>query len=365
MSDTKKARPKTVAYRRLSVVVTLMTCCASVFAGEGGPWTRVPSSMRLGLPIPVSDTLQKITPSEHKVRERIINATNSPNVEPISLFIEKDHLLKLVNQVAKPGQGIATLKRFRQILADKAGVDYRIKPRDLKLLDPVGIARIFAAKHHSLMAKGAELQANPALVTAIGSEIGPLLTAEQRATLAAKIRDGAPIDVSTTLLPSFAAKMVGQFTVYQGPNCFHSSLAFQRAGIEKSPFYNLIREGGYHSAMINYDELWHALNGAFYEVDPSLNSLKYGDVLVFVDRPNENETYVDYRWIRHAATYLFGDYLFSKGSKSADSPYRIRTVQEEWREWNSRSTHLAIKVFRSRDESVTRRPPRKLEDWLF
>ena len=37
-----------------------------------------------------------------------------------------------------------------------------------------------------------------------------------------------------------------------------------------------------------------------------------------------------YTWIKHTATYLYSDYTFSKGSKSANTAYTIKTLDEEW-----------------------------------
>jgi hypothetical protein len=56
----------------------------------------------------------------------------------------------------------------------------------------------------------------------------------------------------------------------------------------------------------------------------------------------------DWHWIKHAATYLFDDYTFSKGSNSPDTPYTVKTLDEEWDAWDHRSAHLGLKVFRYR-----------------
>ena len=71
-------------------------------------------------------------------------------------------------------------------------------------------------------------------------------------------------------------------------------------------------EKGYHSAMINYDELWRAINGYFHEVDVTKAKLKYGDLVVFFNIPKDLPEQTNFRWIRHTATYLFDDYTFSK-----------------------------------------------------
>ena len=117
--------------------------------------------------------------------------------------------------------------------------------------------------------------------------------------------------------------------------------------------------------MINYDELWRALQSNFYEINPKETKLKYGDIIVFFDIPSSSKYEVYFRWIKHASTYLFNHYVFSKGSKSADSIYAIKTLEEEWSSWSRRTEKLAIKVFRRGLRHVKTAPPRKLEDWIF
>jgi hypothetical protein len=121
--------------------------------------------------------------------------------------------------------------------------------------------------------------------------------------------------------------------------------------------------------MINYDELWRVLSENFYEVNPDKLPLKYGDMLVFFDVPEDDaddlEKPVDFRWIRHTATYLFGGFTFSKGSKSPNTPYTVRTLAEEWKTWKRYTDNLGVKVFRRSQKSVKAAPPRDLTDWIY
>jgi hypothetical protein len=191
----------------------------------------------------------------------------------------------------------------------------------------------------------------------------------EREELVAKLKRGEAVSVDKLLLPEFARKMVRQYIVYRGPNCFHAALAFHSPSLTSSSLINVKKEAGYHRAMINYDELWRALKSDFYEVNPDKIPLKYGDVLVLFDVPedveNDLDTPVDFRWIRHAATYLFGGYTFSKGSKSPNTPYTVRTVAEEWKTWKKYTSNLGIKVFRRSAKKVKRAPPMDLNDWMY
>ena len=114
--------------------------------------------------------------------------------------------------------------------------------------------------------------------------------------------------------------------------------------------------------MINYDELWRAVNYNFYEIDPKTTPLKYGDLIMFFDVEDMNRSPY-FKWIRHAATYLFGNYTFSKGSKSPNSAYSVKTLEDEWTTWKRLTKNLQAKVFRRSRKSVNTRPPTDLQGW--
>ena len=167
------------------------------------------------------------------------------------------------------------------------------------------------------------------------------------------------------LLTPFARKMVGKFLVFRGPNCFHAALAFHSQKITSSPLVNVKEEQGYHRAMINYDELWRAINRHFYRVDPKTSQLKYGDMVVFFDVPENPGPEVNFRWIRHTATYLFGPYTFSKGSKSPDTPYTVKTLADEWDTWRGFSKNLGVQIYRRNSAKVRGMPPGDVTDWIY
>ena len=74
---------------------------------------------------------------------------------------------------------------------------------------------------------------------------------------------------------------------------------------------------------------------------------------------------VNFKWIRHASTYLFNSYTFSKGSKSPNSPYIVGTLSDEWQTWKKFTKNLGIKVFRRNQNHVKKRPPKDLVDWIY
>ena len=90
-------------------------------------------------------------------------------------------------------------------------------------------------------------------------------------------------------------------------------------------------------------------------------------MVVFFNLPDDwNESMpVSYRWIRHTATYLFGPYTFSKGSKSPDTPYSVKTVGEEWATWLEYSRSLGVKVYRRNQKITKNKLPEDLVDWIY
>lgn len=186
--------------------------------------------------------------------------------------------------------------------------------------------------------------------------------------LQSKIREGRPIKVSQDLLPPFARKVIQRYSLYRGPNCFHTAMAFQEEAMLTMSHTNLRQEVRHHHLMINHDELWHILNWYFYEINPLNTPLNYGDVIVFFDVPTQRKPTppAKYGWIVHASAYLFEGYVFSKGSKSPNTPYSIKTLAGEWQGWSRRTSNLAVKVFRRSFKDIRRKSPVvSRSSWLY
>jgi len=158
---------------------------------------------------------------------------------------------------------------------------------------------------------------------------------------------------------------VGLHTIFKGPNCFHAALSFQSPLLASSNLINVRQEPGYHRDMINYDELWRILQLSFYEVDPAKSQLQYGDMIVFFETKGADSPSIDFKKLRHAATYLTGGYVFAKGSKSANSPYLVRTLGEEWETWTKYTDKLGAKVFRRNLKHVSNPLPADPVDWVY
>jgi hypothetical protein len=311
------------------------------------------------------------------MRARLKKSKTDDTVEPLSVTVTGNNTaiigmaekLALIDHSDDLAEYLRRAwKTAKPIRSGAASRTININDKAFSMIDPEALGEMYGRVHHKLTLSGAELKNSPATVKELMNQLSPFLSKVERRNLLQDINAGKTIDIDKEMLPKFAAKMVGKYVIHRGPNCFHAALAFQSPTLTSSSLINVKKEKGYHRAMINYDELWRVINTDFYEVDPDKVSLKYGDMLVFFEVPKnlvEVGTSINFRWIRHAATYLFGGYTFSKGSKSPNTPYTIRTLSEEWNTWKHYTQNLGIKVFRRSQKHVKSQPPMDLADWIY
>lgn len=319
-----------------------------------------------------SDSVKHINVPIKKLKIRAHKGKPDEVIEAISISIPKNvvALSDLVKRLAKKGKSVQLHKRFVKRLLDagstnKDSVKVYLDMTDLKYISASALSAHMARDHHRVVVKDLDFNRNQNKTKALLEQVSDFLPERKRQQLAQKIRAGIPLVVEDDLLPKFAENVIGKYLVFRGPNCFHAALAFHGQHLTKSKFINVKEEKGYHKAMINYDELWRAINKNFYEVHAATTPLRYGDMLVFFDVPTEKYEKISFRWIRHTATYLFGPYTFSKGSKSPDTPYTIKTVKEEWDTWLGFTAKLGVKVFRRNAENLQSKPPKDLIDWIY
>jgi len=329
------------------------------------------------LQLPIGQRVEMVRAPEAVLRNRASASQDDERIEPLMLAIPEiqEQRENLALDLARPGQSrrlLNYLERKRTNASEQTDSDENhagrlrvsLDKQSLRLLDLAKVAEMLEQPHFALTIDGARLQQSAATRRELYSQVRPFIAQEDANRLKRLLRQGEEIDVEKHLLPEFAKQMIRRYTQYRGPNCFHAALAFHSVDMTTSPYINFKEEPGYHRAMINYDELWRAVNKNFYEIDPSKSPLKYGDMILFFDIPDANSE-VQFRWIRHAATYLFGPYTFSKGSKSPNTPYTIKTVQQEWQTWQRMSKNLGVKVFRRSPKNVTNRPPVDRIDWIY
>jgi hypothetical protein len=330
------------------------------------------------LNLPVTDQVETVKMSNNQMQKRIAKSPTDETIEPLSIILNDNdtNISTVAEKLAASGKFDELSAYFREKLKTakpvKKGASSKtieIDADGLALIDNDAFADMYSKTHHILTINSKELRADATAKTELMKQLSPYLKKKDREKLLKKINAGEPVSVNKDMLPEFARKMVGKFIVQRGPNCFHAALAFHGPKMTASSLINVKSETGYHRAMINYDELWRVLNQNFYEVDPDSVPLKYGDMLVFFDVPediaDDLKHPVDFKWIRHTATYLFGGYTFSKGSKSPNTPYTVRTMADEWRTWKKYTKNLGIKVFRRSTAKVRPNPPMDLVDWVY
>lgn len=336
------------------------------------PYTHDLNGLKASLNLPVTDTLVKIKVPLRKLKLRAYNPRNDQTIEPLSINVPRSEtgLRELVQKIAVPGRAedlsemlLAKLKK--QGPSDKSSVKIDLEPSDFKLMSLRAVGEELSREHHSVTVHSKELLADSATWNEFKTQLTYLLPRDQVSKISRKVKAFIDLKLDEDLLPAFARKMAGKFIIYRGPNCFHSALAFFNQQMTRLPTINVKEEEGYHKSMINYDELWRVISNQFYEIDPRTTPLKYGDLLVFFAAPLESPKYVNFKSIRHTAIYLFGPYTFSKGSKSPNTPYSVKTLQEEWTTWQSMTQNLGLKIYRRQLMSPEVAMPSARDDWIY
>jgi hypothetical protein len=350
------------------------------FTNSNYPFTFDINDVTSSIDLPIRDQVETVNMTLETMKERLVKAPTDETVEPLTLNVgagdtqihamaekialasQKQPLIAYLKRKlsSSPSAALTSVGPARLVTLDKAG---------FSLIDPAKFAAMYSKPQHNLILDSTPLKGNLKLQKQFLRELVPFFPKAERTAIKAKISNGEALDVNTALLPAFPRQMLKKYVVFRGPNCFHAALAFQSTILPSSSFINVKEEPGYHRAMINYDELWRAIKRDFYEIDPLRQPLKYGDMLVFFDVPERESdlpnAHVDFRWIRHTATHLFSGYTFSKGSKSPNTPYTVRTLPEEWSTWKRFTKNLALRVYRRSLSKVSAKPPMDLADWVY
>jgi hypothetical protein len=336
------------------------------------PFTQDLNTMRASLTLPVTDHVQKITIPPKKLKTRAYNPKKDATIEPISITVPRSE--SGVSELAKRLAGGGYSDQLQTLLFDRikkqgptsrATVKIELQPDDFKLINFQSLSQELSKEHHQVTVKSKELAAEKDTWNEFRNQLSYILPRDQLARVTKKVKSGVDLVLDKDLLPSFAKKMAGKFIIYRGPNCFHAALAFFDQHLTRAPSINVKEEEGYHRAMINYDELWRVISSEFYEIDPRNTPLKYGDLMVFFGVPPESPKHINFKWIRHTAIYLFGPYTFSKGSKSPNTPYSVKTLEEEWSTWRALTQNLGVKIYRRQLNLSSGRLPVKRDDWIY
>lgn len=351
-------------------MMLLISVRSTALDAHTGNWTTDLSRMKMGLNLPVKDSVETVKTPPLVLLKRMKNPWDRESVEvpSINLPSESSALQNIARLIALPGRERDVFRMFREASASNTRFSFHLTDRFFSMVEPKRlIEEFFSHKHHRIELATTTLQSDSSKTIDLLRQLRPFFSREELVSLYRKIGQAPFLELDSDLLPSFPRQAVGKFSYFNGPNCFHAALAFQDPSIPKLQYLNAKREKAHHWQMINYDELWRILSNSFYEIEPEQTSLNYGDLLVFFDLPVDEHPplSIDFRWIRHVSVYLFNRYTFSKGSKSANSTYTVNLLEEEWNRWKRRTKNFAIKIFRKSSRRVTTLPHEELYEWLY
>ncbi len=341
-------------------------CAAELVEGKiaaKNSFIRDISRLPTGLQLPLRDAIEEVKISFAKIKSRVMRYRSDLRVEPVKLKVRDKSLRLFSEQFSRRGHTVYLyqgIKKSKQPYKNPREII--ITPEILRHIDQRKLTSIFSTYHHRLLAYPQKMSKRKKY--ALLNQMKYFFSSAALRKIKKKLLRPSPIVVDRDLLPEFAARMVRRYTIFRGPNCFHAVLAFQDPALPKSTFLNVKEEIGYHRAMINHDELWRVLDENFYEINPRTTKLNYGDIIVFFKVPENSNEPPSYKWLKHTSVYLFNNYTFSKGSKSSNSPYTIKTMQEEWRAWRKILKNPAIKVFRRASRNLNKKFISNLKDWL-
>ena len=326
---------------------------------------------------------QKILLPQKTLKRRITSYLQNNIVDPFYLYlpIDKNKFNKFIKKIAKHKRKqelINLLRKKKNILhlktSDSTNNSIKFKKiiLDKHLLPLINLKMIndYQYTHHRVDVDAKSLYKDRYLYRKFLNQVSYYLSKKRKLNLKFLIKNHINLNLDQDILPSFAKKKIGSFSLYRGSNCFRTALDFQNQMFSRSIYFNIKKEKGHHKDMINYDELSKIIKTHFYEIYPLKTSLEFGDILLFLDSSkmlgSKEFTHMQYRSIRHATTYLFNGLTFSKGSKSANTTYTVNLLLQEWKKWRGYvQDKLIIKAFRRRFNRAIKRPGKQLVDWIY
>lgn len=325
------------------------------------------SNLKTSLNISIIEYLRNAYLPSNIIAFRIKNYEKNPIVEPITIYFKNYIELKnITERIANSDKNKDILYKLLLTGAEKTKsntLKTTLNAMTLNYLNLDNLSKYFAYQYYDIAIPTNQFFQRPHNKKVLLKQLDMFLSAHKIKLIKQKLQFKNQLLLKEDLLPDFPLKVIGKYSPYKGPNCFHAALGFNDYKLIKSNFVNIIEEKNYHRAMINNDELWILLSKEFYEVKGKDINLKYGDMIVFFDLPTTPQE-ISYKFIKHATTYLFGPYTFSKASKYSDTPYVINTLQKEWSIWKKLTTKLGLKVYRKINKNLSKIPPPDLNDWL-
>ena len=364
----------------------MLCCCLSLLAlskpGISAVRSKIKAQTRFqyditsfhsDLNIPLIVNNKPVPISDKNIRERLDRYPRDERIEPLQLTVEgqDDKIMDLAGKIAEKSHKLELANYLKTNFLhgeEIPGSELRLVTLDkaaYAMINQEAFEGLFRKNHRELFIPASALNRNTQIRQSLITQLNPFLRTENLANIRRKLAKNQNLSMDLDLLPEFARANVAKHSTFRGPNCFHAALSFQGADIASSYNVNVRQEPGYHRDMINYDELWRVLQLSFYEINPEKVPIQYGDMIVFFETKTPQYGSLDFKTLRHAATYLLGGYVFSKGSKSANSPYLVRTLADEWETWTKYTDKLGAKVFRRSLKHVTNPAPEDPVDWVY
>lgn len=277
-------------FRFFKILLLLVGCFWSFESLSKSYWFDSIQNFQRGLKIPYSENIESIQPKAEMLLERSKNIFNRKDNEVPSFYVSNDlkDLEALSKTLAKRGREAVLFEKLKKHMHLGEAKKNRIFLSEAALADinmDVLIRKFFTKSHHKIKIDAEELDKDETLKDELLSQVRPFLNFKDVVDIQRKIEEKTFLELDKDLLPPFPRKLVKTYTHFKGPNCFHAALAFQDPLLPKNSVFHPLRHGDYHWQMINHDELWRMLQGAFYEVDAQNTPLKFGDIVVFFDKP--------------------------------------------------------------------------------
>lgn len=360
----------------LSAAFLLLCFTESAMGFESqGFWTTNHKEIKADLKLEIVEKVVQVKPDRKTVITRVKNVLESESIEPMSIRIKSDlsNIKSITEEFARKSKRFLLLKYLKeapdgQIISPKDKHHKRIiiGPSALKYLRKNSLRSALKQPSHELKIDLDHLRSDSSVRNKVWSSVSPLLGADRKRILKKTLLSKERFASASAFLPKFAAERLRTFASDRGLNCFHAAVSFSSPNFPKIPSVNPRREPGHHREMINHDELSRIFDYGYYEINPKTTKVKYGDVVAYFDiHPKNRKERPHYKTLKHASVFLFNDYVFAKGSKSANSAYRIRKLKDEWADWKKYTNHLAVKIYRKSSPISKRGLPQPRNDWLY
>ena len=198
--------------------------------------------------LPVNEKTENIFISEKKLRKRISLSKKKDSIEPLTMTIRPKTSIfrKIAKRIAKKKNVEKVVELFQSKIIsskvyhrDNSKRVFQFEKQDFKWIDFKMYGKFFGQSHRNLKILPDRNEFTQLNLKRLARQLDPYLEKWERKKIQTKFKGFNSISVDNFLLPTFARKMVKKYTIYRGPNCFHSALAFNNINIPRSSSINV------------------------------------------------------------------------------------------------------------------------------